>query len=424
MSEVRQTPAAAVLAAHPVVPQFLGRRGALFTLVFKTMMLTLLTLGVYRFWAKTRLRRYFWGNVVIAGEPLEYTGKATELLIGFLIVIAVLVPLSVASTVLGVLAEGGPLWVGLALNVAYAFGLVFLIDFATYRMWRYRLTRTRWRGIRFGMENGAFRYAGRAFLWRLGQILSLGFITPWMRLDLAKFRVARMRLGDRTFALNGPARPLVLGWLGVWGAPVAIFLVIVTAGVATMFAVEFPPLLAKPGVSKDDFYRLGEIVGKGAGMAGFGVALLGGLVAFAFYRVFEARYFINCTRVGEVRLESELKARSILPAVLLAWVIVVILFTVIMAVVVPAIGLAVKAGGATREMAPVIVPVVGIAVAGLMLVLSPLVTYPIAVFQTVRHVWTTLSIHDIVALDGVLQAPKEEPRFGEGLADALDVGAI
>ncbi len=424
MGDRREAPAAAMSAAGPVVPQFLGRRGALFMLVLKTMGLTLLTLGIYRFWAKTRLRRYFWGNVVIAGEPLEYTGKATELLIGFLIVVAVLVPLYVASTVLRLMAEGGPAWIGHVLNFTYAFVLVFLIDLATYRMWRYRLTRTRWRGIRFGMENDALKYAGRAFLWRLGQVLSLGFITPWARLDLAKFRVARMRLGNVAFAMNGPPRPLVLRWLGVWGAPVAIFLVIVTAGVAMMFAVEFPPLLAKPGVSKDDFYRWGEIVGRGAGMAGFGVALLGGLVAFAFYRVFEARYFINCTGVGEVRLESELRARSILPVVLLAWVIVLILFAVIMAVVVPAIGLAVKAGGATREMAPVIVPVVGVAVAGLMLVLSPLVTYPIAVFQTVRHVWTSLSIHDIGLLDRVVQAPKEEPRFGEGLADALDVGAI
>lgn len=217
MNDHTETAAAATTPADSVVPQFLGRRGALFRLVLKTMLLTLLTLGIYRFWAKTRLRRYFWGNVVIAGEPLEYTGKATELLIGFLIVIAVLVPLSVASSVLRVLAEGGPGWVGPALDGVSLLVLLSLFDFATYRMWRYRLTRTRWRGIRFAMANGALSYTGRAFLWRLGQILSLGFITPWMRLDLARFRVGRMRLGDRAFTLDGSARPLVLRWLGVWG---------------------------------------------------------------------------------------------------------------------------------------------------------------------------------------------------------------
>lgn len=410
MNDRTETTAAATTPADSVVPQFLGRRGALFKLVLKTMLLTLLTLGIYRFWAKTRLRRYFWGNVVIAGEPLEYTGKATELLVGFLIVIAVLVPLSVASSGLRVLAEGGPGWVGPALDVAYFAVLLFLIDFAVYRMWRYRLTRTRWRGIRFGMANGALRYAGRAFLWRLGQILSLGFITPWMRLDLAKFRIGRMRLGDQTFAMDGSARPLVLRWLGVWGGPVAILAGTMAFGYASpLFALldDAPIPEASPG----------------AAIAAVVIAFLAGFILFVFYRIFEGRYLLGLTTVGGVRLESRLRARAILPAFVLAWVIVLVLFVVVLAIaMVPVVGLAMH--GMASPAGQMMGMVAGIAVAGLMLVLSPLVTYPIAVFQAVRHVWTTLAIHEIGALDGVAQAPKEEPRFGEGLADALDVGAI
>lgn len=418
MNEVQDSPVAAKPPAGPVVPQFRGRRGALFTLVLKTMGLTLLTLGIYRFWAKTRLRRYFWGNVVIAGEPLEYTGKATELLVGFLIVIAVLVPLSVASSVLRLLAEGGSEWIGPVLSFTYAFALVFLVDFATYRMWRYRLSRTRWRGIRFGMENGALRYAGRAFLWRISQVLTLGLITPWARLDLAKFRVSRMRLGDQAFAMEGPARPLVLGWLGVWATPFAAWSLIL---VVTWVAMEFGAFGLSP---RTNFFEDDPLL-KGVGVVSVGVALLSAILAFAFYRIFEARYFIDCTAVGAVRLESQLRARSILPAFVLAWAILLALFfAVIFGVIFIGIfAVFMKAGMASPDV-PVVGMMTGIAVAGLMLVLSPLVTYPIAVFQAVRHVWTTLSIHGIGALDRVVQAPKEEPRFGEGLADALDVGAI
>ncbi len=410
MNEALGSPVAAMPPAGPVVPQFLGRRGALFMLVLKTMGLTLLTLGIYRFWAKTRLRRYFWGNVVIAGEPLEYTGKATELLIGFLIVVAVLVPLSVASSVLRLLAEGGPEWIGLVLDMAYIAVLVFLIDFATYRMWRYRLTRTRWRGIRFGMKNGALKYAGRAFLWRIGQVLTLGFITPWARLDLAKYRVARMRLGDLAFAMDASARPLVLRWLGVWGIPAAIVVGTTALGYNSTLRVllDGDPV---PGASP------------GAAIVAFVAAFLAGLILFVFYRIFEGRYLLGMTTVGGTRLESRLRARAILPAFALAWAIVLVLFGVVLAIaIVPVIGLAMH--GMVNPAGQMVGMVVGIAVAALMLVLSPLVTYPIAVFQAVRHVWTTLSIHDIGALDSVVQAPKEEPRFGEGLADALDVGAI
>lgn len=424
MNEVQDSPVAAMPPAGPVVPQFLGRRGALFGLVLKTMLLTLLTLGIYRFWAKTRLRRYFWGNVVIAGEPLEYTGKATELLVGFLIVIAVLVPLSVASSVLRVLAEGGPGWIGAVLDVGYFAVLLFLIDFAVYRMWRYRLTRTRWRGIRLGMENGALRYAGRAFLWRLGQIVTLGFITPWMRLDLARFRIARMRLGDRTFALDGRARPLVWRWLAVWGGPIVLFVVIVAAAIAKVYVSGPSFLTANSDVTWDEYGRLAENFGGGASMVGGGVALLWGGVAFIFYRIFEARYFIGCTTVGTVRLHSKLRARSILPAFILAWSILAVLFiAVLVAATGAAMTLAIKAG-VFQMGGEIIGVVVGVVLAGLMLVLSPLVIYPIAVFQVVRHVWTSLSIDGIGTLDGIAQAPREEPRFGEGLADALDVGAI
>ena len=52
---------------------YTGQRGALFGLAFKTALLTVLTLGIYRFWAKTRIRRYVWSSVSIDGDRLEYT---------------------------------------------------------------------------------------------------------------------------------------------------------------------------------------------------------------------------------------------------------------------------------------------------------------------------------------------------------------
>ncbi len=59
-------------------------------------MLLLVTLGIYRFWLATDVRRFLWSNTEIAGDGLEYTGTARELLLGFLIAIALLVPINVA----------------------------------------------------------------------------------------------------------------------------------------------------------------------------------------------------------------------------------------------------------------------------------------------------------------------------------------
>ncbi|HET9175437.1 MAG TPA: DUF898 family protein, partial [Pseudolabrys sp.] len=72
--------------------RFLGQRRAYWRLLIRGAALLMLTLGIYRFWLATDVRRFLWSNTEIAGEPLEYTGTALELLLGFLIAIAILIP--------------------------------------------------------------------------------------------------------------------------------------------------------------------------------------------------------------------------------------------------------------------------------------------------------------------------------------------
>jgi uncharacterized membrane protein YjgN (DUF898 family) len=50
--------------------------------------LLMFTLGLYRFWLTTDVRRYLWSNTELAGESFEYDGTAYELLLGFLIALA------------------------------------------------------------------------------------------------------------------------------------------------------------------------------------------------------------------------------------------------------------------------------------------------------------------------------------------------
>src|SRR5580704_4393738 len=76
-----------------------GRLGALFRLWLKTMLLTILTLGFYRFWARTRIRKYLWSRVVLDGERFEYDGTGGELFLRFLITLAVLTPLLFAPQI-------------------------------------------------------------------------------------------------------------------------------------------------------------------------------------------------------------------------------------------------------------------------------------------------------------------------------------
>jgi uncharacterized membrane protein YjgN (DUF898 family) len=72
--------------------QFLGFDKDYWRLWIRGSFLLALTLGIYRFWLTTDTRRFLWSNTEVLGEPLEYTGTARELLIGFLIAVAILIP--------------------------------------------------------------------------------------------------------------------------------------------------------------------------------------------------------------------------------------------------------------------------------------------------------------------------------------------
>ena len=67
-----------------------GTVGRITRIALRNALFNLLTLGIYRFWAKTRLRRYIWASVTFDGDRLEYTGRPVELLLGFLVAFVVL----------------------------------------------------------------------------------------------------------------------------------------------------------------------------------------------------------------------------------------------------------------------------------------------------------------------------------------------
>src|SRR5438105_15575403 len=139
-------------------------------MVTKGAMLELVTFGFYRFWLVTDIRRHLWSNTVIDGDAAEYTGRARELLIGFLIALAILVPIYLAYFLVSVEAEHLQALASIPLVAAfYVFG-----QFAIYRARRYRLTRTVWRGVRLWMDGSGWVYAWWASVWLLLVIVTFG----------------------------------------------------------------------------------------------------------------------------------------------------------------------------------------------------------------------------------------------------------
>src|SRR5947209_19597883 len=149
------------------VARFAGHGNIFWRLLARGAVLLMFTLGIYRFWLTTDIRRYLWSNTQIGDESFEYTGTARELLLGFLIAISVLVPLYAAFFLLTLAL--GQIWSALSIVA-----LTFLGQYAVFRARRYRLTRTIYRGVRFYQTGSAWHYSVYAVLWWTLIVLSLG----------------------------------------------------------------------------------------------------------------------------------------------------------------------------------------------------------------------------------------------------------
>ncbi len=208
-------------AVPPPMPvAFAGDRRDFFGLVQHGAWLELVTLGFYRFWLATDIRRHLWSHTEIDGDAAEYTGRAKELLIGFLVALAILGPVYLAYFLVGLEAERVKAFASFPL---FAFFYVFG-QFAIYRARRYRLTRTVWRGVRFWMSGSGWAYAGRATLWALLVMVTLGLALPWREASLERYKMRHSFYGDLQGSFEGRGWEFFKrGWWLWLLAPIAFY---------------------------------------------------------------------------------------------------------------------------------------------------------------------------------------------------------
>lgn len=212
-------------------PDFDGKWPDWLVLQLGNWLLTLITLGIYRFWARTRDRRYLWGQTGFGGEPLEYTGLGRELLVGAILAFFVLILPAVLASGAAAVAKGMGLdALALGINLALYAVVLWLVQFATWRAMRYRLSRTRWCGIGCAMTGSAAAYALLAVRMLALQVITLGFAAPYAAVRLFNARWSDARLGSMVFVAQAEWRPLLGRFLMLWAAVAAIFGGLTAAG--------------------------------------------------------------------------------------------------------------------------------------------------------------------------------------------------
>lgn len=389
--------------------RFTLRRWPAFRLSLRIVVLSIATLGLYRFWGRTRLRRMFWRHLSITGDPLEYTGRPVELLLGFLAVIVILVPLFAIPYVANFMTAD--LRILGAVNVGQLLVIFYLVPFAVFRARRYLLTRTLWRGIAFDQDGSALRYANLVLRWNLLLVATLGVAYPWMPAACQRYLVAHSWYGDARFGFDGSGRPLLRWWLFALGCFWVAALMTAGAVAIAIVTQQRGMVMAQPVLI---FVFLALFLASPVVWAMFWFFCLR-------YRVREFRHFTRATTLGTVRFESALG----MGRVIFLNLVFVLLFALVAAGCIGgAVMVVLDAFNGDFE-SPVMSTLFTL------MVLLP-VSWAYFVLDTgwrrvglLRAACGTLTIHDLDAVEAITQGRGGRALHrGEGLADAFDVGAF
>lgn len=257
--------------------------------VVKGIALTIITFGIYRFWYRTALRRYYWNNTRLAGDRFEYTGTGKELFIGFLIAIAIVIPIYLVITLVGLV--GGTVFGPVVASILGALIMPAVVQILSYRARRYRLLRTRYRGLRFHQTGTGTGYLLRTLKWLILTGLTLGIIYPYLRRALERYKIEHTWYGSARGSFSAPVKPMMKTWLLMWALVVGAMI----AG--SMISVA-------------------AAMGSGGGFLGALLGLIAAVtllpVVWQAFRVREFRAFVGGTKIGDVSLASDLKTSSVI----------------------------------------------------------------------------------------------------------------
>jgi uncharacterized membrane protein YjgN (DUF898 family) len=431
-------PPAAMLAAAPSAAapgvagaRFVGPADKFWTLLVRGAALLMVTLGIYRFWLTTDIRRYLWANTEIAGDALEYLGTGRELLIGFLIAIAILVPVYVGFFI--ALLDAGPIsqWAGIASFVL----LAVIGQFAIYRARRYRLTRTMFRGLRFHQTGSGWRYALYAVTWWVVSALTLGLAYPWGQASLERYKMRNTYYGDLQgrFGASG-TRLFVRGFL-LWVVTVVPLLAAIIAPVVAIDWHSIPDM-AKGGATDFGWFEganpalAGAILFSGAAVVW---TIVVGTLLYPAFQGIVLKWWLEGLRFGGITVKTRLRKRSVY-GVYVRFLWHSIAFGAVLSILALVLGGAL--GGFAAFGSPAGNPFAKSSAAEIAGASLLVVGYVVAmlgfstIFQaTVRlGLWRlgfeSAELHGLEALDEVKAVAQPTSALGEGLADALNVGGF
>ncbi len=369
----------------PSRPIYDGRLRELYAIYLRHLVLMILTLGWSRFWGRTRIRRYLWNHFALLGDRFEYRGRGVELFIGFVLALLILA----AWAGLMYLA-----WIYVFHEKPFAtFGMfdifslsVVLIGFPLayvghYAGLRYKLSRTRWRGIRCYLAGSAWRYGATATFLTFANTMTAQLLTPVVSVNLARPRIGNARVGTLPFVFAGSASDIYGRYLGYYFLNIIAWLVALGITFAAIGGT-----VEGLGVSSEDFLKLFSKPSLRTVLliaaAAIGVYVIFSLLILplrCWWQAYLFRYLVAHSRAGNVLFATAISTRQMWGFLVLNYLIVVL-----------TLGLG----------------------------------WPWVLHRTLKLIARELWLYGAPDGANVRQPTDRGPRYGEGLLDMFDVSGV
>lgn len=178
--------------------EFKGQGAEFFGILLVNWILTALTLGFYYPWARAKQLQYVYSHTTLNNESFNFSGTGAEIFKGFIKLMGMYI-LILLVFFLFVRFSQAPI-LGAILLYLVVFALIPLIIHGSLR---YRMSRTSYRGIRFGYRGSRKELTRLFFRDLLFTVLTLGIYNSWFTMNLRAYTHRHFRYGDIEFSNEG-----------------------------------------------------------------------------------------------------------------------------------------------------------------------------------------------------------------------------
>ena len=197
----------------PQQVEFTGKSGEYFKIWIVSMLLSVLTFGIYSAWAKVRTTQYIYGNTMIGGHRFRYLARPLAILKGRLIALGIFAVYSLASSLSPIAAA--------LFGVAFVFAFPWLLILSL----RFGLRMTSFRNVRFGFNASYGRTFVTFVLLPIVGILTLYLAVPWILKRMDQFVYNHISYGNKQLQVEISSGVYYLAALAFVGTGVALLII-------------------------------------------------------------------------------------------------------------------------------------------------------------------------------------------------------